>query len=99
MPSQYNVVGYESLSVTDTASGLTSRPNAARSYVGRVETADIRYRGDGTAPTAGEGVLLQVGDIFVLNDSEIDRTKFIRKGSTSGVIRGHYYSTEAGMFT
>lgn len=99
MPSQYNVVGYESLSVTDTAGGLTSRPNAARSYVGRVETADIRYRGDGTAPTAGEGVLLQVGDIFVLNDSEIDRTKFIRKGSTSGVIRGHYYSTEAGMFT
>lgn len=99
MPSQYNVVGYESLTVTDTAGGLT-RPNGrAKSYVGRVETADIRYRGDGTAPTSGEGVLLQVGDIFVLNDSEIDRTKFIRKGSTSGVIRGHYYSTEAGMFT
>ncbi len=99
MPPQYNVVGYESLTVTDTAGGLTRPSGAAKSYVGRVETADIRYRGDGTAPTSAEGVLLQVGDIFVLNDSEIERTKFIRKGSTSGVIRGHYYSTEAGMFT
>ena len=51
----------------------------------------MRYRGDGTDPTASEGKLMQVGQQIVLSQSEIARTKFIRTGGTSGVLRGEVY--------
>lgn len=98
MPSQYNITGYESLSITSAEAVKLTRVGAAKSFVGRLETASVRFRGDDTAPTTSEGVLLRANDLIVLNDSEIDRAQFIAEGTTA-TLRGHYYSTEAGMFT
>ena len=91
MPGQYNVVAYESLVIAGTAVALTADSSHRVSFVGRLETAQVRYRGDGTAPTVSEGKLMEVGDIIVLSQSEIVRTQFIRTSDTSGVLKGEYY--------
>jgi hypothetical protein len=94
----YNVVGYETLTVAASAVSLTGATTGL-SFVGRLETAQIRARGDGTAPTSSEGVLINVGDSVVLSESEIRATEFIRTGSSSGVLKGQFYSTDVSMFS
>ena len=104
MPRQYSVVDYAAITVANSAGtilGLASisLPTSAKSFVGTLETAPIRARGDGTSPTTSEGVLLNAGDTIVLSESEINNMEFIRTTSTSGVIRGHFYSIEATAFS
>lgn len=95
---QYNVVGYETLTIAASAVSLT-KLTTSKSFVGTLETAQVRARGDDTDPTSSEGEIIDVGDRVVLSDSEIERTAFIRTGSTSGVLKGHYYSIEATAFS
>jgi hypothetical protein len=96
--ADYNVVGYETLTIAASAVTL-SAATTAKSFVGRLETGQVRGRGDGTAPTSSEGTLIEIGDIVVLSSSEIDRTQFIRTGSTSGVLKGHFYSVAPTAFS
>jgi len=97
-----NVVDYDVITVADTANdiislgALTALPTSAKSFTGVLETAGIRARGDGTDPTASEGVLISPGAVIYLSSSDIANMKFIRDTSTSGVIRGHYYDVEVG---
>lgn len=83
---------YESVTVTDTAGGLTSATyTTAISALITVETANVRYRADGTNPTSSEGHLLRVGDILELESpDEIQRIRFIRTSGTSSVIKVTY---------
>jgi len=106
MARHVNAVDYTSATVADTAGTLlaladsgmvTTKPGMARSFVGRLETANIRARGDGTAPTATEGQLVQQGELIGLDESEIALVKFIRTGGTSGVIKGHFYDAELAL--
>lgn len=90
MPRNYNVVGYETLTIAATAVLLTGT-GRKQSFVGVLETAQIRYRGDGTAPTSSEGRIMEVGDQIVMSESEVDATRFIRTGGTSGVLKGEFY--------
>lgn len=104
MASGYNVADYVSSTIAGTAGtilaladgGAITKPASAKSFVGFLETAQIRARGDGTAPTSTEGVVTNVGDRMVLSESEIGLMQFIRTGATSGVIKGHFYTLEAG---
>ncbi len=98
MARNYSAVGYESLSITGTAGGLTAGVAGSLSFVGILETAQIRVRSDGTAATASEGELVEVGDKVVLSESEIGKASFIRTGGTSGTLKGHYYTVEAEAF-
>ncbi len=97
MPVDYNAVGYEALTVAATAVALTGDADQ-KCFIGRLETAQVRYRGDGTDPTASEGELMEVGETIVLSRSEISKTKFIRTGGTSGILRGHFYDQPASVF-
>ena len=99
MPQQYQTVGYETLTITDSAVKLTGGVTSAKSFVGTLETAQVRARGDGTNPTSGEGEIVNVDDKVVLSESEIASTAFIRTGATSGVLKGHYRSIEATAFS
>lgn len=95
MPRQWQIAGYETLTIADTAVALASVPTTlAKSFLGTLETAQVRMRGDGSAPTSSEGELLDVGTRILLSESEFANTKFIRTGGTSGVLKGHYYSVE-----
>lgn len=95
-----NIVDYASITIATTSGTIlsladtgspSSKPGAARSFVGILETAQIRARGDGTIPSTTEGVVIEVGDVIYLDESEIDAMQFIRTGATSGVIKGHYF--------
>ena len=89
--------GYESISVAGTATGFTaatrinSRNEAATRALVTVETAQIRYRVDGTDPTSSEGHLLYVGDILILTGDEIRTFSAIRV-SSSATIKCTYYN-------
>ena len=103
MARNINTIDYGVYTVTDTAALFLSfgtpatLPTSARSFKGRLETASLRARGDGTAPTATEGELIEIGDDVILDKHQIMTTNFIRTGSTSGVLRGHFYNVEASV--
>jgi hypothetical protein len=89
---------YESITVSSAAIGLTAGTitpiiagvrNATALCV--VETAQIRYRVDGTDPTSSEGIALNIGDTLVLEGSD-DLLKFraIRTGGTDAVLKCSY---------
>lgn len=88
-----SVTDYESVTVAGTSIGFDAtaatnngiKPSAATITV---ETAQLRFRTDGTAPTSSEGHLAGVGDVIELTDrGECDNFRAIRTGATSGVIK------------
>ena len=86
-------VTYEQITVGSTAVGIavtTSNPTGAPQQnrcVARLETAQIRYRTDGIAPTTTVGTLLEVGDVLTIaSNADARRIRFIRTGGVSGVL-------------
>lgn len=87
-----NPTAYESITVAGTAIGLTAATHLkAQHAIITVETAQVRVRFDGTAPTATEGHIVDVGDVIHLNTgSQMTKFKAIRTGTTSGVLKVTY---------
>jgi len=84
---------YESVTVEDSAIGLTSATylDATRAEM-TLETAQIRYRVDGTNPTSSEGHPVYVSDVIILDSAaQIAGFKAIRTGATSGVLKVTYF--------
>ena len=84
----------ESLTVAASSVGFTSATYApsgeppAQKVVFYVETAQVRYWTDGSAPTASVGIIADVGDIIAVEgSSDIAGFRAIRTGGTSGVLR------------
>ena len=75
------------LTIDATARSLTYGTN--RHCRGRLETASVRLRYDGTAPTATEGELIEPGDIVTISGADLANAQFIRTGGTSGVLPYH----------
>ncbi|HXG71684.1 MAG TPA: hypothetical protein VNJ04_13840 [Gemmatimonadaceae bacterium] len=88
-------IAYESLTVGATAVGLAFSTlnhdgRQIRRCAGRLETAQVRYRFDGTNPTATEGIVVEIGDWLEIDRHEVaTAARFIRTGATSGVFRVH----------
>ena len=89
-----NVSDYESITVADSAIGFTAAKIQAAKVKGvfcTVETAQIRFRMDGTSPTSAEGHVLDPGQtLTIINQGTLANTEFIRTGSTSGVLKVTY---------
>lgn len=87
------VLSFESVSVSTTAVGLTPATYedwSIRAIV-TVEGGAVRFRSDGTNPTASVGHALEVGDSVTLRDhDEIQRTKFIRRDGTDATLMVSY---------
>jgi len=84
---------FESITVAATAIGGTALTytDATRAEM-TLETAQIRFRFDGTNPTAAEGHLVEVGDLVILKSAaQIANFKAIRTGGTSGVLKATYF--------
>lgn len=86
------VATYESLTIASTAVGLsssmlTSNGQQMNNCAGTLEAGQVRYRYDGTSPTSSEGLLLNVGDGITIATPYLSSIKFIRTGSTSGVLK------------
>lgn len=95
-----DLVTFETLTVDATVGGVglataTIKPSGQPQMTGctgRVATAQIRYRYDGTAPTSTVGTLLEIGDTLTLEGLPyLVAWRGIRTGATSGVMSWHCY--------
>ena len=80
-------LGYQQLTVT-TVESLTVPPGATCAVITAEMTA-VRYRDDGTAPTASIGMPLAIGQVLEYGDT-LSALKFIAQ-SAGGVIDISYY--------
>lgn len=86
-------VTFETITIADSAIGFTSttlRPTGGvpmQRCFGKLETAQVRWRYDGTDPTTTIGLLVDIGDVVEISGAAyLQATRFIRTGSVSGVI-------------
>lgn len=86
----------EQLTIDATVGGITltsAKYGTSTKALIQVETASIRYRTNGSAPTTTLGTLLNAGDILTLDSAgDIANFKAIRTGATSAVINCTYSS-------
>ena len=94
--AQTNRVTFESVTFGASSTGFTAttiRPSGdpvMTVCTGKLETAQIRIRWDGTAPTATVGMLIDVGDLVTVRGlAYLTEFRGIRTGGTSGVIQFH----------
>ena len=98
---------YESITVANSAIGISAgyipnsltgcQPESWSQFPPQMwarctlETAQIRFRHDGTNPTAAEGHPLNAGDILILDScKKMFYFKAIRTGATSGILKCTY---------
>lgn len=89
---------YEKLTVGVAAVGLTAAKRTTNSPVGAkfvtlaVESNAIRYRADGTDPTATDGMPIAAGStVEIKGKDSISRLKMIRSGGADATVHVHYY--------
>jgi hypothetical protein len=90
---------FETISVAGTAVGFTaatwrdpSSGSAAKLAVVDIETAAIRWRADGTDPTATVGHPVGIGgQIKVYGGEDLTSFKMIRQGSTASASVTYYH--------
>lgn len=82
------VTTYEQITVAASSIGIASATRAGMAMCSlRLETAQIRWRADGTAPTTTVGTLMEIGDVMTIaNILDAMNIRFIRTGGTSGVL-------------
>lgn len=84
-------VGYQQITSVSSVVTLTIPPNVnTQIALIQVESQDVRWRDDGTAPTASVGMLLPKGGIVEYN-GDLSKLKFIEV-SASAKINVSYYS-------
>ena len=93
----FETYDYETITVADSAIGLTAATIAPSNSSNPIkvfmtlETAQIRFRTDGTDPTSGEGHLLEIGQSMSIDSfKDLGRFMAIRTGATSGVLKVSY---------
>ena len=86
-------VGFEQLTaIGATAKGLASIPADANKAIMTVENATLRYRDDGTDPTADIGLKVFIAGTIILNSRDsLTKFKAIRTGGTSSEVNCSYY--------
>lgn len=84
-------LGYQQITVSTSAVGLTLPKGAIRAVVG-VEAQPLRYRDDGTNPSASVGYLVVAGGtVEVYGSTALSKFKAIRSGGTDAVLNVNYY--------
>src|SRR5437667_6204796 len=88
---------FEQVSVTNVSVAFTAATHAPATggpailATVNVEGAQVRYRLDGTNPSATVGALLNDGDeLIVWGTMDIDSAQFIRTGGVSATLNVHY---------
>ena len=85
-----NYDAFESLTVSNASVGFTAGTmggNRDHAIV-TVEVATVRFRLDGTAPTATVGLMLVPGDVLELDaQPQLNNIRFIRRDGTNATLR------------
>lgn len=86
-------LGYEQLTVSTVALPLAALPALGCDYaLIRCSGAGIRYRDDGTSPTAAVGQWLNAGETLTY-EGDPAKLKFIRSGATDATLDVSYYGS------
>ena len=90
--------GFETITVAavgigPTQDALANKANYA--VFGPLEAAQVRWRDDGTAPTASVGHLLEIGQVLTY-DGPMNKIQFIRTGGVSGTLPCSYFYVGIG---
>lgn len=90
-PLGTNPLSYEQVTVSNSAVGLTVPSGAVRAeFV--VEDQPLRYRLDGTSPTATVGTLAKADKSFeIYGEAALEAFEAIRDGGTDANLSVHYY--------
>ena len=90
--------GYGQATVSNTAIALPAIPSKASYAIVNISTQPVRYRDDGTAPTASVGMPVASGEEFVLvSPLQIRNFKVIRSGGTDAELNVVYYSADKAI--
>jgi len=87
-------IGYESITVSNSAIGFTASYLALGATVAfiSIETGNIRIREDGTNPTASEGHLLSTGEVQMIEGTvALQQLRMIRE-TIDATVKVTYYS-------
>ncbi len=89
---------YQALTVDNTARSIAAATTAGMdTCVLKLETAEIRWRNDGTAPTSTVGTPIGVGTTITLNVIDTLQAQFIRTGGSSGVLHVNCFPAAADV--
>jgi hypothetical protein len=88
--SALRAVGFQALTVSTAAVGFTV-PVGAEMAVTSQELADVRWRDDGTNPTASVGMYNLSGGGMIICTRSLSAIRFIRAGSTDALISAVFY--------
>jgi hypothetical protein len=90
-PAGIKPLGYQQLTVSTTAVGLSVPAKAIRAVIG-VEAQPIRWRDDGTNPTSSVGTL-QKADTFIeiYDPKALNAFKAIRQDASDATLNISYY--------
>ena len=90
--------GYGQVTVSTTAVALPSIPKSASYAIVNISSQPVRYRDDGTNPTATVGMPAVAGDEIVLvSPAQIKAFKVIRSGGTDAELNVLYYSARKAL--
>lgn len=89
VPGNLAPKGYEKITGLSSAQALTV-PTGARIALLRAETQDVRWRDDGTSPTATDGMLLATTDDIVVYVGALADLELIET-SASATVHVSYY--------
>lgn len=88
-PAGMKALGYQQLSSLSGATALTI-PEGTSLAVCTVETQAVRWRDDGTNPTASVGMPLAVGDTLFYDSAKLAGLKFIEQTASAKVSVSYY---------
>jgi len=75
--------------LADLGPGGAIPAGATFAYV-QAETQDVRWRDDGTSPTATDGILLTAGDVLIVDRGQLNVIEFIEVAATA-VLHVSFY--------
>lgn len=89
--SHHRPKGYQQLTVSSTAVGLTVPGGASMALI-KVIGQPVRYRDDGTDPDTDTGYPKVANDEFVLTGDSLKAAKFIRDDASDATLEVLYYA-------
>lgn len=87
-----SALGYEQVTSLSSAAGLTIPAGCELALV-QAESQNVRWRDDGTNPTATVGMILMAGATLQYDAAQLGRLKFIETAA-SAKLNVSYYGTE-----
>lgn len=82
-------LGYQQITSLSSAAGLTV-PDGAIYAIIQCETQNVRWRDDGTAPTASVGMKLTTAPDLLIYDGALKSIKFIEEAASAKINVSYY---------